>query len=40
MGADPPRSRLVADLMWGQEPYRVKRRSTVPVHLVVERGLT
>ena len=36
MGADPPRSRCVADLMWSQEPYRVQRRSPVPVHLVVE----
>jgi nucleotide-binding universal stress UspA family protein len=34
MAADPPRSRLVADLMWSQEPYRVKRRAKVPVHLV------
>jgi nucleotide-binding universal stress UspA family protein len=36
MGADPPRSRWVADLMWAQEPYRVLRRSPLPVHLVVE----
>ena len=34
MAADPPRSRLVADLMWSQEPYRVQRRARVPVHLV------
>jgi len=34
MAADPPRNRLVADLMWSQEPYRVKRRAKVPVHLV------
>ena len=34
MAADPPRSRLVADLMWSQEPYRVRRRARVPVHLV------
>jgi nucleotide-binding universal stress UspA family protein len=34
MAADPPRSRLVADLMWSQEPYRVRRRAKVPVHLV------
>ena len=38
MGADPPRSRLVADAMWSQEPYRVQRRAKVPVHLVVEEG--
>jgi nucleotide-binding universal stress UspA family protein len=36
MGADPPRNRLVADLMWSQEPQRVKRRAKVPVHLVTE----
>ena len=35
MAADPPRSRLVADLMWSQEPYRVRRKSKLPVHLVV-----
>jgi nucleotide-binding universal stress UspA family protein len=36
MAADPPRGRLVADLMWSQEPYRVRRRAKVPVHLVTE----
>jgi nucleotide-binding universal stress UspA family protein len=35
MGADPPRNRLLADLMWSQEPYRVRRRARIPVHLVV-----
>jgi nucleotide-binding universal stress UspA family protein len=34
MAADPPRNRLLADLMWSQEPYRVRRRAKVPVHLV------
>jgi len=34
MAADPPRNRFVADLMWSQEPYRVRRRSPVPVYLV------
>ena len=34
MAADPPRNRMVADLMWSQEPYRVQRRAKVPVHLV------
>jgi len=34
MAADRPRSRIVADLMWSQEPYRVRRRARVPVHLV------
>ncbi len=33
MGADPARSRVVADLMWSQEPYRVLRRSEIPVYL-------
>ena len=35
MGADPPRNRLLANLMWSQEPYRVKRRARIPVHLVL-----
>jgi len=35
MTADPPHNRLRADLMWSQEPYRVKRRAKIPVHLVV-----
>jgi nucleotide-binding universal stress UspA family protein len=35
MAADPPRNRLLADMMWSQEPYRVKRKSRrVPVFLV------
>jgi nucleotide-binding universal stress UspA family protein len=34
MAADPPRNRFLADLMWSQEPYRVRRRAKVPVHLV------
>jgi nucleotide-binding universal stress UspA family protein len=33
MGADPPRNRFLADFMWSQEPYRVKRRARVPVHV-------
>jgi len=37
MGADPPRSRLVGDFMWSQEPYRVRRRAgDLPVYLVVD----
>jgi nucleotide-binding universal stress UspA family protein len=36
MSADVPRNRLLADLMWSQEAYRVKRRAKVPVHLVTE----
>lgn len=38
MGADPPRSAVVADLMWSQEPHRVRRRARVPVYLVEEEG--
>ncbi len=34
MAADPARNRLVADLMWSQEPYRVRRRARIPVYLV------
>ena len=36
MGGDPPRNRVVADLMWSQEPYRVRRRSGLPVYVVTE----
>ncbi len=37
MGADaPPRHPLLADLWWSNEPYRVRRRASVPVHLVVQ----
>lgn len=36
MAADPDRNRVVADMMWTQEPQRVRRRARVPVFLVVE----
>ena len=36
MAADAPRNRFLADMMWSQEPYRVKRRAKVPVHLVTD----
>jgi nucleotide-binding universal stress UspA family protein len=36
MAADPDRNRFVADMMWSQEPQRVRRRAKVPVFLVVE----
>lgn len=36
MAADPPRNRFLADFMWSQEPYRVRRRADVPVYLVVD----
>jgi nucleotide-binding universal stress UspA family protein len=35
MAADPPRNRFLADLMWSQEPYRVRRHARIPVYLVV-----
>ena len=38
MAADPPRSRLVQDFMWSQEPYRVQRKASIPVHLVLDAG--
>ena len=38
MAAEPPRNRVVADFLWSQEPYRVRRRSTVPVYLVPLEG--
>jgi nucleotide-binding universal stress UspA family protein len=34
MAADPDRNRLIADLLWTQEPQRVRRRAKVPVFLV------
>jgi nucleotide-binding universal stress UspA family protein len=36
MSADPPRGRVLSDMMWSQEPYRVRRRARLPVHLVVD----
>ena len=38
MAADPPRNRLLADLMWSQEAYRVRRKARVPVQLVERDG--
>ena len=34
MSADPPRPWLIANLLWSQEPYRVRQRSRIPVYLV------
>jgi hypothetical protein len=34
MGADPERNRVLGDMMWSQEPYRVRRRAQIPVYLV------
>ena len=36
MGADPLASALMRNFMWSQEPYRVKRRTRMPVFLVVD----
>jgi nucleotide-binding universal stress UspA family protein len=38
MAADAPRNRFLADLMWSQEAYRVRRRASVPVVLVTPDG--
>jgi nucleotide-binding universal stress UspA family protein len=34
MAADPDRNRVVGNLMWTQEPQRVRRRAKLPVFLV------
>jgi hypothetical protein len=36
MAADPERNRVVGDMMWSQEPYRVRRRAQIPVYIVTE----
>ena len=36
MAADPDRNRVVADMLWTQEPQRVRRRAKVPVFLVLD----
>jgi nucleotide-binding universal stress UspA family protein len=36
MAADADRNRVVGNAMWSQEPQRVRRRSKLPVFLVVE----
>jgi nucleotide-binding universal stress UspA family protein len=36
MAADPDRNRIVGDMLWSQEPQRVRRRAKIPVFLVVE----
>lgn len=38
MAADPDRNRLTGDLLWSQEPQRVRRRAKLPVHLVQDDG--
>jgi nucleotide-binding universal stress UspA family protein len=36
MAAEPQRHWVIADFLWSQEPYRVRRRAEIPVHLVIE----
>lgn len=38
MAAPPPRHWFIADFVWGQDPYRVRRHAKLPVYLVVESG--
>ncbi len=38
MGADPPRHWMIGNLLWSQEPYRVRRRAQIPVYLVQSRS--
>ncbi len=38
MAADPDRNRFVGDLLWSQEPQRVRRRAKLPVFLVRDAG--
>jgi nucleotide-binding universal stress UspA family protein len=38
MAADTPLHWLVSNLVWSQEPYRVRRLASVPVYLVIESG--
>jgi nucleotide-binding universal stress UspA family protein len=39
MAADPDRARLIGDMIWSQEPQRVRRRAKLPVFLVVDEAL-
>jgi nucleotide-binding universal stress UspA family protein len=36
MAADPDRPRIVSDMLWEQEPQRIRRKAKVPVFLVVD----
>jgi nucleotide-binding universal stress UspA family protein len=38
MAADPDRNRFTGDMLWTQEPQRVRRRAKVPVFLVLEQA--
>ena len=35
MTGDPEENRVVGNLHWSQEPYRVQRKASVPVHVVI-----
>jgi nucleotide-binding universal stress UspA family protein len=36
MAADPDRNRFTGNMMWTQEPQRIKRKAKLPVYLVLE----
>lgn len=36
MAADPDRNRVTGNMMWSQEPQRVRRRAKLPVYLVTD----
>lgn len=36
MGADPPLQWFLSNMVWSQEPYRVRRLAPVPVYLVID----
>ena len=36
MGADPPLHWFLSNMVWSQEPYRVRRLAPVPVYLVID----
>jgi nucleotide-binding universal stress UspA family protein len=36
MAADPDRPRIISDMLWEQEPQRVRRKSKLPVYLVFD----
>jgi len=36
MGADPEPHWLIRGLLWSHEPYRVRRLSQLPIHLVID----
>jgi nucleotide-binding universal stress UspA family protein len=36
MAADPDRPRIISDMLWEQEPQRVRRKAKLPVYLVID----